>query len=376
MQRSKPYRQRPTPAFMNLLEIAQNMRMYLVQETGPTKLVLEDAQHHKYKIQVGSDISCSCGGGKEEHCVHTIFAMLKIYRIGENDPMVWQLSFIDAEISKIIQNRHSYGRRHAPTPPKEDSKKANPALKKAVARMKLEEGGEECCICFDTMNDQQQHLTYCKHQCGRNIHADCIEIWIKNKTQSAQKITCPLCRVDWGANALEDLQKEKQEYRQRRAEEATKKHEASGTALQLNNDRSFKCYCCKRTLIYEAKLQCIVCPQVEVCKLCFSGKYHDHHEFIMRPAPEKEWEPAYRPGQNPNQFNDEYQRVMRELQTREIQPEDYELLLSLEQRGGGVSLYKFLAVSYDKMLPPEKKAEIESLRETPKCQFCETPIAN
>jgi hypothetical protein len=57
---------------MNLMEIAQTMRMYLVNETGPTRLVLEDSNHAKYKVLIGSDVSCSCGGGKEEHCVHTV----------------------------------------------------------------------------------------------------------------------------------------------------------------------------------------------------------------------------------------------------------------------------------------------------------------
>ena len=51
---------------MNLMEIAQTMRMYLVNETGPTRLVLEDSNHAKYKVLIGSDVSCSCGGGKED----------------------------------------------------------------------------------------------------------------------------------------------------------------------------------------------------------------------------------------------------------------------------------------------------------------------
>ena len=57
---------------MNLMEIAQSLRMYLVQENGPTKLVLEDPEHNKYRVQIGSEVSCSCGGGKDEHCAHTV----------------------------------------------------------------------------------------------------------------------------------------------------------------------------------------------------------------------------------------------------------------------------------------------------------------
>lgn len=46
---------------------------------------------------------------------------------------------------------------------------------------------------------------------------------------------------------------------------------------------------------------------------------------MMRPAVEKEWEPAFRG--NASQHNSEYVRLMQELQTREIRPEDYDMLL-------------------------------------------------
>lgn len=73
---------------------------------------------------------------------------------------------------------------------------------------------------------------------------------------------------------------------------------------KAKDERSFKCYCCKRTLIYEARLQCILCEHVEICKLCFKGKYHEQHEFMMRPQPDKEWEPCFR--ENPANYNEEY----------------------------------------------------------------------
>ncbi len=73
---------------------------------------------------------------------------------------------------------------------------------------------------------------------------------------------------------------------------------------------------------------------------------------MMRPAPDKDWEPYLR--DNANQYNDEYQRIMQELQTREIQPEDYDLLLQLESRSNVVPLPKFLAVSYEKVFKSEK----------------------
>ena len=78
-----------------------------MQENGPTRITLEASNQKKYKINVGSDISCSCGGGRTEHCVHTIYALLKIFRIPEGDPLIWQLSFTDTEISKILEKREA-----------------------------------------------------------------------------------------------------------------------------------------------------------------------------------------------------------------------------------------------------------------------------
>ena len=93
----------------------------------------------------------------------------------------------------------------------------------------------------------------------------------------------------------------------------------------------------------------------------------------MRSAPDKDWEPVYR-NNSASQYNDDYQRIMRELQTREIQPEDYELLLSLETRGNMISLPKFIALCFEKLLLPEKKAQYEHLRDAPMCGFCEMRI--
>ena len=105
MSRAKPYRSKPTRDFMIYYDIALQSRYYLVQENGPTKLTLEASNRKKYKISVGSEISCSCGGGRTEHCVHTIYALMKIFRIQEGDPLIWQLSFTDAELEKILERR-------------------------------------------------------------------------------------------------------------------------------------------------------------------------------------------------------------------------------------------------------------------------------
>jgi len=37
--------------------------------------------------------------------VHTIFSLIRIFRVDEADPLIWQLSFIDREIQQILEGR-------------------------------------------------------------------------------------------------------------------------------------------------------------------------------------------------------------------------------------------------------------------------------
>ena len=49
---------------------------------------------------------------------------------------------------------------------------------------------------------------------------------------------------------------------------------------------------------------------------------------MLKAAPDKDWEPAYRG--KASTYNEEYVRLMTELQSREIRPEDYDMLLAME----------------------------------------------
>lgn len=99
-------------------------------------------------------------------------------------------------------------------------------------------------------------------------------------------------------------------------------------------------------------------------------KYHSEHEFLHRTAPDRDWEAAFRDN-NPARYNEEYKKVMEELQTRELGPEDYDLLLSLENKQNCISLQRFLAMGFEKAFPPP-----QSYFQIPKayCAFCEAEI--
>ncbi len=136
--------------------------------------------------------------------------------------------------------------------------------------------------------------------------------------------------------------------------------------------RGFQCSSCKRQLLYEAQYQCMICPNITCCKLCFGVKYHEQHDFLLRPQPDREWEPAFRKNEVLQQ-NEQYKKLMEELQTRELGPDDYDMLLSLESKQSTISLPRFLAMGFEKAHKPP-----QSYYDIPKayCCFCEAEIVD
>jgi hypothetical protein len=43
----------------------------------------------------------------------------------------------------------------------------------------------------------KKEITFCRSGCGANIHHDCMEKWIDQKSAASEAITCPLCRRSW-----------------------------------------------------------------------------------------------------------------------------------------------------------------------------------
>ena len=231
---------------------------------------------------------------------------------------------------------------------------------------------------------EDDNLTFCKFKCGRNLHTECMERWVKHKVQSSQKVSCPLCRTDWGKNAMEELKEctkqHKEQQRLKRIEEGKKQGRAAvkeKTEQQIG-DRSFKCSCCKRQILYESKYQCLFCTKVSICKLCFKGGYHDHHQFVIRTSPDQDWQAAFRegikaPGMTKEESDLLYQQVLSRLQEKEISTEDYELLLHLEnkQNGEEVCFEKFCALAFQKEFKNPESYKHQGWTE---CCFCKMEI--
>ena len=288
--REKPYRSKATVIFFELVQSALASTFFLVHESGPTSFALKDEQGKVFKISLGSNHSCSCGGGRSEHCIHTLYVLLKIFRIQPDNPIIWQLSLIDSEINWLLRNRMNPF----------IEKKVKRSETASVARISLnEEFG--CPICQEDLKDLDT-LVYCKVGCGHNFHVKCMKVWAEFKVTQKDKITCPLCRNDWGNNVLAELI--------RLLRKKTKKPQ------QIHSNSV--CINCEASPIAGVKYHCVVCPDFDLCGKCFK-KTHKEHPFIKKQTPSSQWE-------SEPKINSEM------LLNRDFAPEDYELLSQLDTK--------------------------------------------
>ena len=289
--RDKAYRSKPPLAFSLIAQQAISSTFFLVHESGVTSFVLKDENGKTFKVSLGSLHSCTCGGGRTEHCIHTIYVQLKIFKITVDNPIIWQLSLIDSEINALIRSRHN----QVDLKPRIIKRESVDS----VVRIDLsEEFG--CPICQEDLKDLST-LTYCKVGCGHNFHIKCMKIWAEHKDSQKDQITCPLCRCDWGQGVLQELNKLMRKLRKK-------------PAIHSN----CACIGCGASPISGHKYHCLLCPDFDFCGKCYKS-YHKDHPFIEKTSPAAPWQPAMRVN-------------VESYANREFSPEDYEMLQKLDER--------------------------------------------
>jgi hypothetical protein len=122
------------------MELLSDVRLYLVQEPGPSCFIVRceggDAAPSAvptidprdddsidvraavmsadpeltlaqvpgmYRVTIGDVQGCTCG--QEDTCVHVLFVMLRIMRLEPDNPLVWQRSLVDAEVDRLLEER-------------------------------------------------------------------------------------------------------------------------------------------------------------------------------------------------------------------------------------------------------------------------------
>ncbi|KAF2130085.1 hypothetical protein P153DRAFT_315711 [Dothidotthia symphoricarpi CBS 119687] len=58
----------------------------------------------------------------------------------------------------------------------------------------------ECSVCTEELSPKRGVITFCRAECGQNIHEKCIERWQRSQNGPT---TCPICRKAWKAGTEE-----------------------------------------------------------------------------------------------------------------------------------------------------------------------------
>lgn len=96
MSRSQPYRSRMPVHIMQTLDVASRITLFLVGQAGPLSFTFKDRLENKYKAQIGAEMKCSCSPQRNDHCIHTLYILLKIFKVAIDNPIIWQAAYVDS----------------------------------------------------------------------------------------------------------------------------------------------------------------------------------------------------------------------------------------------------------------------------------------
>lgn len=104
--RSQPYRRNMPVHIIPLIKIAMKMTLFMVNQSGPTSFTFKDRIGVKHKVSIGNSLSCTCQR-TNDHCIHSIYILLRMFKMDLNNPLIWQNSYLDFELNDIIAGKHS-----------------------------------------------------------------------------------------------------------------------------------------------------------------------------------------------------------------------------------------------------------------------------
>eukprot|EP00850_Spirogloea_muscicola_P000502 SM000002S05582 [mRNA] locus=s2:992640:994817:+ [translate_table: standard] len=160
-----------------------------------------------YTVTISRMPRCTCpDNARGNACKHLLFVMLRVLKVSQDNPCIWQKALLADEVASLLLNNESSAELaglRASTGVLERFQALNGASTSAVsgaappsaAPRKLE---GDCPICYEPLaNDSGQPkepVVSCK-VCGNNVHRDCFQHWKSSKT--AAGVTCIFCRSPW-----------------------------------------------------------------------------------------------------------------------------------------------------------------------------------
>lgn len=104
--RDQPYRWHPTTNIVQLISIASRISLYLVDQSDIMDFTFKDRLGKTNKVHIGNKIYCTCSD-KIDHCLHSIYVLLRIFKLPTDNPLLWQSSYLETEIIDIITSKYA-----------------------------------------------------------------------------------------------------------------------------------------------------------------------------------------------------------------------------------------------------------------------------
>ncbi|XP_066914718.1 mitogen-activated protein kinase kinase kinase 1-like isoform X2 [Clytia hemisphaerica] len=187
----------------------QKARLYLLQQPGPNSFLIGgDSPDHKYKVIVGPQ-TCTCG--KDPFCIHILFVMLRVFKVKETDPLLWNRELKNFEVESLFRKYH----KRLALLTKQKVRPSTLAVKDKTSTSisplpdplhaaghtthghhTVKEEEEVCPICLSDLVEGES-MTLCKEGCQNRLHHHCMAVWAEECRRRKEALNCPLCRTIW-----------------------------------------------------------------------------------------------------------------------------------------------------------------------------------
>ncbi|CAL8086182.1 unnamed protein product [Calicophoron daubneyi] len=306
MSRPQAYRIRRTEEIRQKQQNALDSTIFILREFGPASFLLQDEEHHKFKVFIGEQHTCTCQEfrTKQDLCIHIYWVLLKRYKVDPEDPVSWQLGLVEREILDVLDGKHS---RTVPLRLKSGDKKDTKDDNAQPGLLRQRRIGEDdvCAICQDELLSEQRYpVTYCRKGCGNSVHIRCMRVWMKHQRKDkslsmSDSVPCPLCREEFGTLGLllREIPEDDSVLGDKITSSRTTSRSLVSHSLQPNlpvQHPSTQCTECKSSPIFGKIYRCQLCEAnnetVLLCSKCFqSGLHLNHDEFTYRESPNGKW---------------------------------------------------------------------------------------
>ena len=179
-----------------------------------------------------------------------------------------------------------------------------------------------CSICQEDMTDKElenSQLCFCQKGCASNFHVKCMKMVEAYSKSQNKALLCPLCRtticIDMIASPKSSIETK-----------PSRKHKLNKNQVALTS--YIRCSSCLVKISGNSTFfRCVSSKRHDNCKRCFESYRGQDHIYVSAKVleyPHWNWEVSIPRSRKSSNLD------LRDLQTREINNQDYEMLLSLD----------------------------------------------